>query len=267
VAALLASALAGVLAGASLAGVWGLAAGVALVQVLLLVGLVRTADVPAGRSNAGVALVAGLASSVYLALRTDGAFDDTHLTALLVAMGAGFVAMAVVQLARRDGRARLTASLTFGVTALLLSVVASAWLALGDDDMGQAALLVGLGGAAVAAAIMIFPGPALLWVIGGTIGAASVGLIMQAYLVPVDDADVGPVVAAVVAGTSGVASTLGVWAARLLRDDQDSGEDVTLAAAGSPRLDHALVVAGLPLALAAPVVAAAVWAVAEGWVA
>lgn len=258
-ASLLASALAGVLVGASLADSYGLAAGVVLVQVLLLVGLVRTADVPAGPTSAAVAFVVALASVAVLTSTAESSFDLDALLPLLVAFGVGFVALTIVQLARRDGRDRLTGSLTFGVTAVLLSVATAGWLALGDGDIGTALLLLALAGTATGAAMMIFPGPSWLWVIGGTIAAASVGLIMQAYAPPVDGADLGPVVASVVAGACGFAAGVGVRAARLLRDEQQIDAEIA-----PPRLDHALVAAALPVALAAPVAVAAAWAVAEG---
>lgn len=258
-AALLASGLAGVMVAASLAGRYGLVAAAALVQVLLLVGMVRTADVPAGRISAALALTAGLSTAVYLAVTVEGAFDETALTSLLVAMGAGFVAMVVVQLARRDGRERLTASLTFGVTALLLSVSAAGWLGLGDDDTGVALVLLALTGTAVGAAIMIFPGPAWLWIVGGTIAAASVGLIVAEYVVLVEDADLGPVVAGVVAGACGCAATIGVWTARLLRDERAAAAGIL-----PPAVDHAMVVAALPVVLPAPIALVGAWLVAAG---
>ena len=76
-AALLASALAGVMVAAALTGRYALVAGAALVQVLLLAGMVRTAAVPAGRISAALALVAGLSAAVYLAVTVEGAFDET----------------------------------------------------------------------------------------------------------------------------------------------------------------------------------------------
>ena len=261
-AALLASGLAGVMVAAPLAGRYGLVAGVALVQALLLIGMTRTADVPAGRSSAALALVAGLSAAVYLAVTVEGSFEESSLTSLLVAMGTGFVALVIVQLARRDGRARLTASLTFGVAVLVLGVSAAGWLGMGDDDTASALLLLALTGVAVGAAIMIFPGPAWLWVLGGTIGSASVGLIAQEYVVAVEDANLGPLVAAVVAGACGLAATVGVLAARLLRDEREAGSDV--APSG---LDHALVVAALPVALAAPLAVLGVWLVTENMLA
>jgi len=230
-----------------------------LVQVLLLVGVVRTADVPAGRASAAVAFLAGLSSVAVVTITAEGSFDLDALLPLLVAFGVGFVAMVLVQLLRRDDRDRLTGSLTLGVTALLLSVATAGWLGLGDSDTAGALLLLALAGTAIGAAMMIFPGPSWLWVIGGTIAAGSVGLIMQAYAAPVDDADLGPVVALVVAGVCGFAAAVGVRAARLLRDERQI--DVALA---PPHMDHLLVVATLPVVVAAPVAVGAAWAVAEG---
>jgi hypothetical protein len=265
VAALLASALAGLLVAASLGGRYTLAAGVALAQALLALGLARSTDIPAARTSAGVALVAGLAASGLVLLEREQAFDSQALTPVLATAGAGFVAMIVVQLARRDGRDRLTASLTLGVTMLLLTTALAAWLTLGDGTVGTALLLLALTGAAVGAAIMIFPGPAPLWLVGATISAASIGLVLQAYVPEVDDADLGLLAASVVAGSCGLAAALGVWIARLVRDDHPLGRHahVAIHVDASP-ITHALTISALPLALAAPAAVAAAWAVAEG---
>ena len=256
-AALLASAVAGALVGASLAGQYALAAAIGVVQLLLLIGMTRSGDVPAARTSAAVALVAGVASALVVALTAEGAFDIESMTPALVAIGAGFVAMVIVQLARRDGRERLTASLTFGVWALLLVTALVGWLALGDDDTGAALLALALSGTAVGAAIMIFPGPAVIWVIGGTIGAGSVGLVLEAYLPAVDGADLGPLAAGVAAAVCGLAAAIGVWVSGLIRDDAPAG-------AARPGLAHGLVTATIPVALAAPVAVGTAWALAEG---
>jgi hypothetical protein len=265
-AALVTSALAGALVAASwFGGRYALAAGVAVVQVLLVVGLARTVEVPAGRTSSVVALLAGLGAGGYVVATAEGPFDPATMAPVLVAVGAGFVGMVIVQLARQDGRERLTPSLTFGVTALILSTAAVGWLALGDDSVGEALLLVGLTGAAVAAAIMIFPGPGPLWVIGGTIAAASVGLILPTYVEPIDDADLGLLVAAVTAGACGFASTVGVWTARLLREDRSLGRQAS-GATHAPLLPwvHVVTVSAMPLALAGPAAVAAAWAFSEG---
>jgi hypothetical protein len=265
-AALVASALAGALAAASwFGGSYALAVGVAVVQLLLVVGLARTVEVPASRTSAALALIAGLGSGAYVVATAEGPLDPETMTPVLVAVGAGFVGMVIVQLARRDGRAGLTPSLTFGVTVLLLTTAAVGWLALGDDPVGEAMVLVGLTGAAVGAAIMIFPGPAPLWLVGGAIAAASVGLILQTYVEPIEASDLGPRAAAIIAGSCGFVSTVGVWTARQLRDERALGRHASRVTHVplSPQT-HVMAVASLPLALAAPAVVTAAWAFSEG---
>lgn len=270
-AALLASALAGVLVVACMGGRYALAAGIVLVQVLVLGGIVLASDVPARRSSALVALVAGLGAAVFVVARGEmAAADDpsaeadlllASLTPLLVATGAGFVGMAVVQLARRDGRDRLTASLTLGVTALLLAVTSAAWLGIADDEVGRALLLASLAGTATGAAIAAFPGPLLLWAVGGTIAAGGVGLLLQAYAEPVADSGLHPFVTALAAGACGLAAVAGLWVVRLARGDRER--------AGHPwgAAPIALLTSALPLVVAAPVAFGVAWAVAQGLVA
>jgi hypothetical protein len=265
-AALLASALAGAFVAASwFGGRYASVAGIAVVQLLLVGGLTRTVEVPAGRVSAALALVAGLGSCAYVGATSEGPFDIDSMAPVLVAVGAGFVGMVIIQLARRDGRDRLTPSLTFGVTALILTTASVGWLALGDGAVGEAVLPVALTGAAVGAAIMVFPGPPPLWVVGGTIAAASVGLILQTYVEPIDDADLGPLAVALIAGACGFASTVGVWTARLARDERSLGANASSATHGSPSTQaHLLTVAALPLVVAAPAAVAAAWAISEG---
>ncbi len=260
-AALLASAVAGVLVAASLGGQWVLAAAVVGLQALLILGFVRATDVPAARASGAVALVAGALASGLVAAEAAGSLDPQTLRPVLVASGGGFVALVIVQLARRDGRARLTASLSLGVTMLVLASSASIWLGLGTDDPGEAVLLVALAGAATAAAIAAFPGPLLLWAVGGGIAAASVGLIMDAYAPPIADSSLSAAAAALVAGMSGLAAVAGLWVARLIRDDRVV-EDAPM-----PSGVHAMLAASLPVVLAAPVAFTAAWAVVEGLVA
>lgn len=256
-ASLLASALAGVVAAAFFADRWVAAAAVVLVQVVLLAGIARSTDVPAARTSALLALVAGAAAAGLVAIES-GPLDVDVLRPVLVAVGAGFVATVFVQLTRRDGRDRLTASWTLGVTALVLATSTVAWLGLGDDEIGTALGLLGLAGVATAAAIAIFPGPGWLWAIGGTIGAASIGPIMAVYVPIVDDASLAPGQAALVSGTCGLAAAAGLWVARLVRDDRDAGD------APLPPASSGLVTAALPVVAAAPVAFVSAWAVLEG---
>lgn len=253
-ASLAASALAGLLVAASLSGRPLLAAAVVSVLALLMLGVVRAADIPASKASALVALLAGALAAGMVA-SNEGALDVDALRPVLVAVGGGFVATVIVQLTRRDGRERLTASWTLGVTALVLSAAAATWLGLGDDDLGSALLPLALAGVATAAAIAVFPGPQWLWAIGGTIGAASVGPIMAAYAPAVAETAITPGQAALVAGTSGLAAACGLWVARLVRDDRSPSQ--------APMSGQAslLLTAALPVVLAAPVAFAAAWAV------
>ena len=257
-ASLLASVLAGVLAAASLADRWVFAAAVVLAQAVLLAGIARSTDVPAARTSALLALVAGAAAAGFVAVEP-GPLDVDNLRPVMVAVGAGFVATVIVQLTRRDGRDRLTASWTLGVTAVVLATSSVAWLGLGDDDLGTALGLLGLAGVATAAAIAIFPGPGWLWAIGGTIGAASIGPIMAAYVPLVDDTSIAPGQAALVSGACGLAAAAGLWVARLVRDDQAQGDVVP-----PPPASSVLVTAALPVVVAAPVAFVSAWAVIEG---
>lgn len=257
-AALLASAVAGVLVAASLGGQYLLAAAVVGLQALLVLAMVRASDVPAARTSGAVALVAGALASALVAAESAGPLDPQTLRPVLVASGGGFVALVIVQLTRRDGRARLTASLSLGVTMLVLASSAAIWLGLGADDLGEAVLLVALAGTATGAAIAAFPGPLLLWAAGGGIAAASVGLIMDAYAPPIADSSLSAGAAALVAGTCGLVAVAGLWVARLIRDDR-AVEDAPMEASV-----HALLAATLPVVLAAPVAFSAAWAVVEG---
>ncbi len=257
-AALLASAVAGVLVAASLGGQYLLAAAVVGLQALLVLAMVRAGDAPAARTSGAVALVAGALASALVAAQAAGPLDPQTLRPVLVACGGGFVALVIVQLTRRDGRARLTASLSLGVTMLVLASSAAIWLGLGADDLGEAVLLVALAGTATGAAIAVFPGPLLLWAAGGGIAAASVGLIMDAYAAPIADSSLSAGAAALVAGTCGLVAVAGLWVARLIRDDR-AVEDAPM-----PASVHALLAASLPVVLAAPVAFSAAWAVAEG---
>lgn len=251
---LAASALAGVLVAASLGDRYLLAVAVVAVQALLLLGIARATDIPASRASAGVALLAGAVAAGLVAAQ-QGPLDPDTLRPVLVAVGVGFVVTVIVQLTRRDDREQLTASWTLGVTALALTTSAAAWLALGTDDLGAVLLALALAGTATAAAIAIFPGPGWLWAIGGTIGAASIGPIMAAYVPSVNDTSITAGQAALVAGSCGLASAAGLWVARLVRSDRSADEAPLASGAWVP------LTATLPLVLAAPVAFVAAWAV------
>ena len=287
--ALLASALAGLLVGAVLAGgSWPVAA-VAVVQVVLVLGVARTDLAPAVRASGAVAGVAGVAGAVAVSVRVPGEAPDSLLP-LAAVVGLGLVAMALVQLARRDGRGRLTASLTAGVLMLVLVAAAGVWVGAGVYPSGPAALLAALAGLAVAVAFAVFPGPRWLWVAGGTVAAVGVGLLVHSYAPQAADAALGAVPAALVAGAAGLAGWAGLGVARWLVEDEgsrDAGAPSPAAAAaaaddgaievlnapplagpdatpdGRPALASTLLSAALPLVLSAPVVFAVGWLVVD----
>jgi hypothetical protein len=222
VAALLACALAGVLVGATLAGTWWLVGGVVLVQAVLVAGVVRTDLAPALRACGAVALVAGAAGTAAVAALDPGVPPDA-LTPLVAVVGLGLIAMTVVQLARRDGRGRLTASLTAGVLMLALVAAAGVWVGVDVYPAGPAALLAALAGLAVAVAFAVFPGPRWLWVVGGTIAAAATGLLVQTYAPQAADADLAVLPAALLAGAAGLAGWAGLLVARWFASDVGVG--------------------------------------------
>jgi hypothetical protein len=253
VAALLASALAGLLVAATLGGRYAVAAAVAGVQALLVLGLVRADVAPATRVGGVVALLAGIAGALVVAVRDPG-LAPSSLQPLAAVVGLGLVAMAVVQLARRDGRASLTASLSASVTMLALGAMAAVWVGLAVYPAGPAAMLVALTAVAVAVFFAVFPGPRWLWVVAGTAGAIGAGLLVQSYAPQASEAGLGVVPAALLAAGASLAAWTGLGVARWVVQDG--------AAAGEPAYDvsaltSALLVATLPLALAAPVVFAA----------
>jgi hypothetical protein len=287
---LLACALAGVLVGATLAGTWWVVAAVVVVQAVLVLGVVRTDLAPALRPSAAVALVAGVAGAVAVALLEPGAVSDS-LTPLAAAVGLGLVAMAVAQLARRDGRDRLTASLAAAVLMLALVAAAGVWVGLHVRPAGPAAMLVALAGLAVGIAFTVFPGPRLLWVVAGTVAATGTGLLVQSYAPQAADAGLGAPPAALVAGTAAFVGWVGLFVAQWFVTDAGLGRvgvvasptshafpvglgagaaiDTPLespfdfAAGGEPsvatRAGFVLLTAALPLVLAAPAVLAVGW--------
>jgi hypothetical protein len=258
VAPLLASATAGLLVAATLLGRYAVAGAAAVVQAVLLLGLVRGSDVPAARTSGVLALLIGLTSTALVAIGADEPPGSAELLPVVAAPGVALAAMAVVQLARRDGRARLTASFTFGVTAAVLAVALTLWLALGSGPDGEAVLLVSLAGAATAAAFAIFPGPRLLWALGGTVAAAGVGLLVQVNAEDVSSSAVSPGPAAALAAASGLAAAGGLWSAAHVASG--AGGDASNAPGGAARTSP-LVTATLPLTLAAPVAFGLAWVV------
>jgi hypothetical protein len=194
------------LALASVAGRTVLAAGVVVVQFVFALGGVRRASVPATRLAGWLALTVGVAGSVWTAFA-----DTADLKPVASLLGPALVVAVVVQLARRDGRAYLTESLTLAVGASALAVLPVAWIALRGADGGAYAVglgLLGVGVVALAEAIPLSPAVRrMLAVLAAT--ALAAGLVSL-----IDDvAEAVPAVGAVVVTAFGALAATSALAA------------------------------------------------------
>lgn len=146
---LAAAACAGLLVAASAGGRVCLAVGLAVVQLLLVAGWFRAAELTTRWQAAGaaVAVAGGVAADVSL-LRSRDHADVRALAAVLAAVvGVGFV----VQLIRRDGRARLTDALAATVATGALAIAGAVLLGARGGQAGADVVAVALvaGGVAV----------------------------------------------------------------------------------------------------------------------
>ena len=180
------------------------AVGAALAQLLLVADWLRSVQVGASRGGQVVLVGAAAAADAGVLLA-----DDAHPTApvapvLAVALLAAFV----VQLVRRDGRERLTASLTATGTGAALVVLGSLWLALdrvrhGDPVLVVAAVAVA---ATVLADLLPVPPPARA-------GAGAVATLVAALVVAAAS-DLGAGTALATGACCAVAAWLAVLAGR-----------------------------------------------------
>lgn len=136
---LLSAAVAAALALVSVAGRMVLAAGLGIVILLFTLGGAAASGLPTARRVSWLAAVAGIGALAWAVV--DGRPD---LTPLAATVGPAFVVVIAAQLARRDGRRRLTASLTFAVVTVAFAVVPVMWLALRHASGGPTAVLFGL---------------------------------------------------------------------------------------------------------------------------
>lgn len=145
---LAAAACAGLLVAASAGGRVWLAVALGVAQLLLVVGWFRTAGLTTRWQGAGavVAIAGAVAADVSL-LRSRDHGDVRALTAVLAIMvGLAFV----VQLARRDGRARLTDALAATVAAGALAIAAAVLLGVRGGRAGVDVVAVALAAGGVA---------------------------------------------------------------------------------------------------------------------
>lgn len=213
---LAAAACAGLLVAASAGGRAWLAAGLAVVQLLLVVGWFRAAKLTTRWHAAGalVAAAGGIAADVSL-LRSHDHADVRALAAVLaVVVGVAFV----VQLVRRDGRARLTDALAATVATGALAIAGAVLLGArgGQDGADVVAVALVAGGLAVVPVQPWLPlrlGAPLGLLIGVGVGIA----------VAQQNADVGAGAGAALAVTAAALALAGRVAVGVSASGNDSG--------------------------------------------
>jgi hypothetical protein len=198
-----------------------LVAAIALVQVLVALRWFAVLDIDAAaRGGAIVGAAAAIGADLAVALRD----DRRPLSPVTAVLGLAMLAALIQQLVRRDGRDRLTASLSATVSLAAVGTLGSAYL--GTQSSREGAAFVAT---AVAVVTTIVPGPP---VIGATLG----------------------LVAGVVAGAVvGVLSDLGARTGGLVGLGCTVAAGVAVVFARRAASPDPLVTAGLPLLVAAPV--------------
>jgi hypothetical protein len=202
---------------------------VVLAQGLVVAGWHRSLDVPDVRGGAVVGAAAALGCDLLVLVEA----GDRPLSALPGLLAVAVLAALVQQLARRDGRDRLTASLAATVSLTSFAGLGATYLAASDGEDG-----LGLVSAAAVAAALVVAGDAARHRLGwppllGTLVVAGAAALAALAVVALDGVAGGP--AAAVAATAAVVA----WAATVL-----------VARTAAPDLG---VTAGLPIVLAGPV--------------
>lgn len=230
---LLASAAAALIAGAALVGPEALAVALVAVGAFAAVQIRNMSSVPALQP----ATVVTTAAVIFSALRLTDSASTTGAAPLLAVTGVGWTVIAVAQIFRGDHRERLVASLSMGATLLLTGVLPLLWLALSTRADGQASVLLGCVGLAVAGVAALTPGPS--WVapvVAGAAGAAIGAAVAGVVDVPVETS-------ALMAGVVGAVAGGLLGAVRFA---------ATAQAQGSSHAATLVLWAALPLAAAAP---------------
>lgn len=162
-----------VLGAASTAAV--LAVAVGLVQALVAARWFPAVTVPGGRTGPVIALAAAATADVLVA-RADGVHPMGPAASVA---GVAFLAALVQQLARRDGRPALTASLSATVALVVLAVLGAGYVAAAAADDGDWLVAAVAVCAAVLAASTALPGPsALSWTVGAVAAGGAGALVL-----------------------------------------------------------------------------------------
>ena len=225
-AATIAAGLAVVLGLAAAGPVAVMVAAIALVQLLLVVRWFGVLDVSAAaRGGALVGAAAAIGADLAVALRD----ERRPLTPVTAVLGLAVLAALLHQLLRRDGRDRLTASLTATVALAAVTGLGSCYLGAQSSRDGTAFVIAGVAGAAAAVVAAALPGPEVAGGCLGLIAGAGAGAV------------------------AGVLSDLGAGTGVLVGLGCSAAAAVTAAVARRAVHPDPLVTAGLPLLLAAPV--------------
>jgi hypothetical protein len=203
-----------------------LVAAVALLQVLVALRWFAVLDIDAAaRGGAIVGAVAAISADLAVALR-----DDRHpLAPVTAVLGLSMLAALVHQLIRRDGRARLTASLSATVALAAVGALGTGYLGAQSSREGTAFVAAALAAAAVAVVATAVPGPVVAGAAAALVGGVASGVVVGLV------SDLGARTGGLVGLGATIAAGVGATFARR---------------AASP---DPLVTAGLPLLLAAPV--------------
>jgi hypothetical protein len=226
VAAFVAAGLAVVLGLAAAGPVGVLVAAVALVQLLVVARWFAALDVSAAaRGGAVIGAAAAIGADLVVALRD----DRRPLAPVSAVLGLAMLAALVQQLSRRDGRDRLTASLSTTVSLAAVAALGSCYLGAQSSRDGSAFVVAAVAGAAAAVLAAALPGPEIVGAGAGLVAGVGAGAVVGLL------SDLGPRTGALVGlGCVVAAAVTAAVARRAVRPDP-------------------LVTAGLPLLLAAPV--------------
>ena len=189
---LLAVAVCAVLALAAQTDDVAVAAAVVVAQLLLAGSVFAGPALPAPRLAAAVVGGGGiLACAATLwpePISTDVGVDST-LAGLGPAVAAVLLASLLAQLVRRDGRDRMTHSLSLTVTLGVLAVLLAAWLAVARGSDGTELIIVAAAAVGVASAVLSLRGPPMLW---GVVAALAAAAAATALCILLPDAPVWP---------------------------------------------------------------------------
>ncbi|HEY8729825.1 MAG TPA: hypothetical protein VIL94_09595, partial [Acidothermaceae bacterium] len=179
-----------------------LAVGLFVVQLLLIVGWFRSAQLTSlGQAVGGIVSLGAAGAADVVLVRMH---DRTEVRALAAVLAALVVASFVVQLARRDGRARLTDTLAASIASGALAVAAAVLIAVRNGPDGTTMVAVAL--VAVAVGVLPLQGTLAWWV------SIPVGLVLGFGASLLAGHTAGGLSGGVIAAVAAVAATQAVAA-------------------------------------------------------